>query len=122
MKTYKYWTCCVDLHRIEDVESLQAMVSRAQRVTYRTMLGHCQGLLDWAVEHGYVVRGQDLRMKNDWHISYHKSVFLGRPCYFLRWSGIEFIWGDTTKKRLPAVAKLKLAAPPVPGCLSRLSL
>jgi len=44
-------------------------------------------------ELGYAV-GQEkgLHLKDDWAVSYHKSVFRGKPCYYLRWSSIEYIF------------------------------
>jgi hypothetical protein len=65
-------------------------------VTYETMLRHCD-LLSWATEHNYDSRSNakdshGLTLRNDWAVSYHRSVFQGQPCYFLVWSAIEFIW------------------------------
>lgn len=92
-KKYFYRTCCVQCDSIIDRDKLNKMVDDPQDITYRTMLKHCHGLLDWAVEHNYDRRSdQGLTLRNDWHVSYHKGVWGNEPCYFLKWSGIEFIW------------------------------
>ncbi len=87
-KDYKYTTCCVDIPR-KDVPALNQMIEEAQAITYNTMVRNCFGLSDWAANKGY---DQTLRLKNDWAVSFYKSKFKGQPCFFLRWSAIEFIW------------------------------
>ena len=67
------------------------MIEAAVDVTYRTMRRVCEGLQEWAKAHGY---DNDLPLSKDWHVSYHRSTFKGKLCYFLQWSGIEYIWTD----------------------------
>jgi len=92
-----YETDCVS----SDGPSINAMRDHPaeRRVTYETMLKHCDGLLDWAHDNNYDLRSDaadshGLTLKNDWAVSYHKSFFQGRRCYYLVWSGIEFIWTE----------------------------
>lgn len=33
-----------------------------------------------------------LVMKNDWHVSYWKSNYNGKPCYYFQHSGIEYVF------------------------------
>lgn len=68
------------------------MCDAAVDVTYRTVLKHCEGLLDWAKGIGYEVYGPGLKLKDDWHVGFHKSTYNGKPCYYVQWSGIEHIW------------------------------
>jgi len=86
-----YETCCMNISQ-EDVPALQEMTRGAKSITYDTMRRHCRGFLDWAKQHGYVIHGNDLKLRNDWHVGYYKSSFKGRPCYYVQWSGIEYIW------------------------------
>jgi hypothetical protein len=73
------------------------MVDAAIDVTYRTMLKHCPGLLDWAESLGYVrYPSQGLTLKNDWHVSYHRSKYRGRRCYYVRHSSIEYIFVESS--------------------------
>ena len=69
------------------------MVDQAVEVSYGTVLRHCTDLLQWAGEMGYDRRSnQGLTLKNDWHVSYHKSRYQGYRCYYVCHSGIEYIW------------------------------
>lgn len=87
---YRYACNCTDLN---DGRPIHEMVEAAVDVTYRTVLKHCLGLLDWAVQQGYSRHpNQGLTLKADWAVSFHKSTFKGRPCYYVRWSAIEYIW------------------------------
>jgi hypothetical protein len=91
VKSYHYETSCPECD--DRVEALNHMIETATEVTYRTMRRHCSGLLDWARNKGYDRHpNQGLTLKNDWHVGFYKSTFEGRPCYFLRWSAMEFIW------------------------------
>jgi len=86
-----YHTCCV----ASTAESINAMTDAAVEITYRTFRKYAEGLGEWSVEMGYVLRSnQDhgLTLRNDWHVSYHKSVYQGKPCVYLRHSAIEYIW------------------------------
>jgi len=83
----KYDRCCVDCN--DCVDDLNAMIESEKQVTYRTMLRHCEGLSEWAAQHGY---DRDLPLSKDWAVSFHKSTFQDQPCYYLQWSGIEYIW------------------------------
>lgn len=92
---YTYETCCV----AADGPSISAMRDHeaCREVSYSTMLRRCAGLLEWAVENNYdrrsnAANSHGLTLRNDWHVGYYRSVFRGRPCYYLVWSGIEFIW------------------------------
>jgi hypothetical protein len=89
MKPYRYETSCVE----SDGPSITAMAEAATDVSYRTVLRRCEGLLEWAVGQGYKRRrDQGLTLRNDWCVSYHRSRYRGRPCYYLCWSSIEFVW------------------------------
>lgn len=89
-KPYRYRCCCINC---SDVSALNQMIELAKSVTYRTMLRHCEGLLEWARNQGYSrSSNQGLTIQNDFHVSYWKSIFQGHPCYYLCWSAIEYIW------------------------------
>lgn len=93
--TYK--TCCVQASG-RDINQMREH-PKCREVSYRTMLKHCSGILDWAEQHNYDRRknaagSHGLTLKGDWAVSYHKSVYRGKPCYYLVWSSIEFIWAS----------------------------
>jgi hypothetical protein len=72
------------------------MMDKARQITYRTFvkavgLDSLRGIFaDYSWGHH---RG-DLRMKNDPYVTYFRSVFNGEQCYYVRHSGIEYIFID----------------------------
>ncbi len=93
LKDYTFSTSCIEA----DGDDINEMRDHAKQreVTYRTMLQHCEGLLEWAVEHDYSLRCNQVHgvtLRNDWSVSYHRSWYRGEPCFYLCWSAIEFIW------------------------------
>ena len=86
-RPFRYHTDCVS----STAELIGAMRdSPHDRVlTYSEFRGAVEGLNTWAWRHGY---DKDLKLKNDWAVSFHESVYDGLRCYYLQWSGIEFIW------------------------------
>ena len=92
--SWHFVTSCVSA-KGEDIDEM----NRAARdVTYRTMLKHVGDAFIEAQEQcGYDVRNQrthGLFMKNDWAVSYHRSTYQGKPCFFFRWSHIEHIFQE----------------------------
>lgn len=89
MKEYFYRACCVEL----EGPDIQAMVDKAQRVSLKTMKQHCAGLDEWAKNMKYERDARHgLTLQKDWHVTYWKSVFRRKSCYFLVHSAIEYIW------------------------------
>ncbi len=88
---FKYETNCVDCG---DGGAIQEMADEEIRIKYDTMRKRCDGLMGWAKSHGYVVSGDGLKLKDDCLVGFYRSNFKGRPCYFIRRSGIEFIWTE----------------------------
>lgn len=90
-RPFVFYTTCVSA-KGEDIEDMVSH-DRCREITYRTALKHCQGLLQWADDMGYDRRKDvGLTLKDDWGVSYFKSVFRGEPCYYVVHSGIEHIW------------------------------
>lgn len=92
MKTFE--TDCVGSG---DGAAIQAMVDSAQDITRRTFCRHVDQQSREEVERalGYQVGpGPDLTLARDWHVSYHKSTYRGRPCVYFRWSAIEHIFTE----------------------------
>lgn len=71
------------------------MVDAAKDITRRTFRKHVdtQELLGIELSLGYAHHPKrGLTMAGDWSVSYHKSTFKGRPCWFFRWSAIEYVF------------------------------
>ena len=80
-----YLTCCVS----STAEKIDAMVERAKEITCQTFMKR----VDIDVEgFGYVKSGKGLRLKNDWAVSFWKSIYCGKPCYYMCHSCIEYIY------------------------------
>lgn len=87
-KQFFYHTSCVSA-RGQDITE---MVDAATQITYETMRKHCDGLNRWAKEMGYGPSGFGLLLQDDWHVTYWKSKYRGKPCYYLCHSCIEYVW------------------------------
>ena len=91
MTEYQYETCCVDSHG----PWIQAMLDHEsnEEVDYETMLAHCEGLLSWAEGAGYSLdEDEGMTLEQEPYASYHRSVYRGRPCYYMVHSAIEYVW------------------------------
>jgi len=83
---------CVDTCRA-DVAALHEMINGAKDITRRTFLQHVDrdDMETLEAELGYASHpSRGLTMAADWHVSYHRSHWNGRTCYYFRWSGIEY--------------------------------
>jgi len=81
MPNYRFITSCVEA-RGSDINE---MTEQAIDVSYRTMLRHCDGLLERRKDQG-------LTLAEDWHVSYCRSKYRGKRCYYVVHSSIEYIW------------------------------
>lgn len=69
------------------------MQDRARDVTLATLRRHCAGLEEWERGMSYAVGPErGLHLKDDFAVSFHKSRYRGRPCFYIRHSAIEHIW------------------------------
>lgn len=88
---FRYETCCV----LSTDELITELRDSAEDVTEAEFRAACEGVDDWAVAHGYDLDPDDgLTLSEDWHVSWERGTYDGRPCFFLTWSGIEFVWTD----------------------------
>lgn len=87
-----YLTCCVGL-AMRDVGALNAMTEAAQEVTLATFRRRCDTRA-WEAHMGYERSRHGLALSRDWHVTYHRSQWKGRRCYYARHSAIEYIFCD----------------------------
>ena len=80
-------TSCVNA----EGQDIHDMIDVNTEITRRTFVKHTdrQSRLTLEQDLGY---SPDFRISKDWHVSYHKSTYQGRPCVYLRWSAIEHIF------------------------------
>lgn len=84
------------------------MVDRARDISYETFMRQCD-CADLVENMGYATgREVGLHLKDDWHVSYHKSTFQGMPCYYMRHSAIEYVFirpEDMNAKKSPRMSR-----------------
>ena len=88
----EYLTCCVN----STAKLIDDMTDQAREITYRTARRNIsrKAFTDFEKWMTYDTGGErgGLRLKDDWHVTYHKSRYKGIPCYYIQHSGIEYIF------------------------------
>jgi hypothetical protein len=96
MGEYIYWRSCTGFPVCgREYEALVDMIDRNIQITRRTFLKHVSREdLDLSSDClGYAKHpSQGLTMAGDWHISYHRSKYMGKTVYYFRHSAIEYIF------------------------------
>lgn len=81
-KNFIYFDNCVH----SDACNINRMVDNAVEIQWRTFAKHCDYLpLEKQI-------AQHVKFKNDWAVSFYKSKFKGKTCYYVRHSSIEYIF------------------------------
>lgn len=98
-KDYSYETCCVH----STARLIQDMVDQAIEITWATFRKY----VDWEevreVFPDYSYRREKIspiddkptvpmHIKDDYAVSFHRSKYKGKRCYYIRHSGIEYIF------------------------------
>lgn len=105
----RYVTSCVH----STYEAIHPMVEAARDISRATFLKHVdrENLREVEAELGYSRHPrQGLTMAGDYHVSYHRSTFCGRPCWFFTWSAIEHVFVCSNGAYASAKAKQERAA------------
>jgi len=92
MRKAMYFGNCVGMS-MSQVPALHQMIEDATDITYKTLMQHVDRdevasiftFYDWG-------NGRDLTLKRDWAVSYHRSKWRGKRCYYIRHSAIEYIF------------------------------
>ncbi len=88
---FTYRGNCTDSHM---AHGLQDMLDGAKKISYRTLVsavGRNQ-LADTFPNFDWSRQPRHLTMVNDYVVRYYRSFFDGKPCYYVRESGIEYIF------------------------------
>lgn len=80
-----------------DGPAIRLMVKHATHLSRRRFLQAVDRTDLANIEHqlGYAParrRNGELTMARDWHVSYHRSRWQGKPCVYFVWSAIEHIF------------------------------
>lgn len=92
MGKYRFFTNCI----LSTAEKIREMTDTAQEITFATFCKHVDMEDLRNVVNGYAWGSEKgLHLKDDFMVSYWKSVYDGRPCYYMDHSRIEYIFvGD----------------------------
>lgn len=87
----KYLTCCVN----STAEKINSMVEHKsnKEISYQVFIKNVDiddvkelfSIYEWG-------RKKGLRLKNDWAVSFYKSIFDGKEAYYINHSAIEYIF------------------------------
>ena len=85
---------CTECYGLVDRKRLRVMIDEAKQVTRQTFMRHCgDSARLMFLGLGYAPHpSMGLTSAGDWHISYYRSSWGNRRCYFFTWSAIEFIF------------------------------
>lgn len=82
---------CVDIP-MSQVQDLHDMTDRAREVSFATFARHT----NWQpVARGFgcaVGHEKGLHLKDDYHVGFYRSLWRGKPCYYIDHSRIEHIF------------------------------
>lgn len=83
---------CTDEHTWIHRARLEALYEKDREITAETFFRHVS-LKDISGDLGYAFgHEKGLHLKDDYHVSYHRSQWRGVPCYHLEWSGIDHVF------------------------------
>jgi hypothetical protein len=86
-----YFSNCTDVTGVGPY--LDDMFENGKQITYRKFMAAVGEYNVRPVFSDYEWgRGRDLKMRNDPYVSYYQSTFRGLPCYYIRQSGIEWVF------------------------------
>jgi hypothetical protein len=105
-RPYRYEINCVGA----DGANISDMIDQATDITYQEFVRKVplSAIFDSGIGYNYywtpaqaIVAGVDyyevkqnhpLTLEKDWHVSYHRSTYQGKPCYFMVHSAIEYVF------------------------------
>ena len=86
MKEFTYVNNCISAQGLDITD----MVDQAIQITVRTFAKHC----DYREASAMLGYGDcpGLTLANDYAVTFHKSKYRGKPCYYICHSAIEYIY------------------------------
>ena len=89
-KKYQFETSCINA---PSGEVIIKMADQATPITYDTFMSYVnrEDIVNMFPDYEWG-RSKGLRLKNDPIPGYYKSIYMGKPCVYIKWSGIEFIF------------------------------
>ena len=92
MKNYTYLTNCVS----STAGKIDDMIDLAREIKYEAFVRNVGMEEIYQIFPFYENCG--LKLKNDWHVRYFRSKYMGKKCVYMVHSAIEYIFVETNKK------------------------
>jgi lysophospholipase L1-like esterase len=90
--TYYFETSCVN----STAKAINDMVDQSRKVSYRTFIAQVgRDTVRTVYPFNTYAWGRNekgLRLKDDWHVRYYKSMYKGQLCYYADQSAIEYVF------------------------------
>ena len=88
-KKWRYWGNCIQ----STYEDITALKDSEEMVSWRTFKQHVpEAFKFFKDQKAFWSDTTSRNIENSPFIAFYKGTFMGRPTYFARWSGIEWIW------------------------------
>jgi hypothetical protein len=88
MSRFQLETDCISA----DGDDIEAMCDAGRKITLATFKRRTEWL-DWAESMGYSrTRRTGLPLHRDYHVTYYRSRYRGRACYYAKHSAIEYVF------------------------------
>ena len=88
-RKYQYLTCCVNIGQ-RDLEKLETMIDKGRQIKPDTFFKYVD-FEELSKMMGYPESG-NLTLKNDYAVSFYKSKWDKKICYYMNHSAIEYIF------------------------------
>ena len=94
---YFYHTNCIMANGADVLK----MVDMATEITYGTIKKHIESkeLANVFPDYKWQHNTNFLSLKDDWAVSYYRSEYKSKPCYYIEHSSIEYIFLYTAKSK-----------------------
>jgi hypothetical protein len=92
-RTHRYLANCTQFpQRGDEFDWLEGMLDTEIDISLKTLRKYCIQLEYWAELMGYGRTPEELKLADDYHVTYHRGKFNGERAYYVKHSGIEHIW------------------------------
>ena len=81
-------------------DDIEAMVDACKEISWKTLVKYVDihEVADLFPDYNWTAiglgKGFGIRLKDDHSVRFCKSTYQGRPCYYIEWSGIEYVFTE----------------------------
>lgn len=93
-------TRCVDEQTDTHVERLNAMTDKGRAIKAETFFRYVdRERISRELNYAYGRFERGVRLAKDYHVQFFRSNWRGKPCYYLVWSAIEYVFVSKSDHR-----------------------